>query len=895
MPGQLRRLQIFTQGNSQFGMLIEREFPLGELLAAARLAGDCKGSVIIVGGEAGVGKTVLLRAFASRDSGLTVHWGASDPLFTPCPLGPLRDMVADIDDHVAQLVEGRAAPESIFSALVSALKKGKTPRALIFEDVHWADNATLDLIRYLGRRIAILPCLLILTLRPEEAGVGHMLSRVLGDLPASSVRRIALKPLSLEGLTLLAQETGLNSTELFSVTGGNPFFATELIANLQAGTNGIPASVRDAVWARLERLDVNEIRLLEAISVAPSGAEDWFAQALLCEDPTAAIASCEARGLLIMDSEERYRFRHELARQATLERLNANTQKILHQRAFDSLAVRPSFPLSCLVHHAAGAGNSEQVLALAPMAAAEASKLGAHREAATYLSTALQHMRDADVALEAQLNEDWAYEAGLALEIEETVIAATEKAVTLWTHLGRKDRVSRNLRRLSRLYWFRGEGALAVRYADEAVEALAGEAPGGELAMALGVRAQLLMFDDRFSEAIDLSQKALNLAEEVGDIETRVHALNNIASSMLYSGDVKGKPYFEESLALSLEHGLHEQSIRVYVNYAEYAVFGHEFELAERILEEGIAFCARHDLDFWIYYVLGRQAQLRLEQGRFRDAETIASGVLSIEHLTLVAKLPARIVHAKTRIRTGGSDVADLLQQVLIDSLKTEEQQNIVPARFALIEAAWLASDLDSARYELAAMAAGPLDGLAPWDMGEFAVWWQRCAMTEPFPRPDARMVPQRRDELEGNYDRASKIWQALGMPYEAAITLMTTAEGAARVVPLLEELGALPAAKLAREKASREGIKLGIFKQKRGPYGAARAHPLGLTAREIEVLELICQGLANSEISKRLFRSQRTIEHHVSSIFKKLNADSRIDVILRLRNEPWLVKGGAR
>jgi DNA-binding CsgD family transcriptional regulator len=872
-------------------MLIEREFPLDELLAAARLAADGKGLVVLVSGEAGVGKTALLRGFAARADGLSVHWGGSDPLFTPCPLGPLRDMVAGIDERVAELVEDRATPDSIFPALVSALQQGRAGRVLIFEDVHWADNATLDLIRYLGRRIAFLPCVLILSYRPEETGVGHSLSRVLGDLPASSVRRLKLQPLSLDGIIQLATETGQDATELFAVTGGNPFFATELIANLKAGPDGIPASVRDAVWARLERLEVAELSLLEAISIAPSGAEDWLAKALLLGDAGPAIASCVARGLLYVDKEERYRFRHELARQATLERLNSNTQKILHQRAFEVLAQRPSFPLACLVHHAAGAKNSEQVLSLAPMAAAEASKLGSHKEAAAHLLTALQHSDDAPLELVAQLNEDWAYEAGLALEIADTVIAASQKAIELWKALGRQDKVARNMRRMSRLYWLRGEGALAVRFADEAVEALANFPTSDELAMALGVRAQLYMFDDRFSDAIELSEKALVLAEAAGDIETKAHALNNIGSSLLYSGDVRGKPYFDQSLALTLENGLHEQSLRVYVNYAEYAVFGHEFELAEHILEQGIAFCTRHDLDFGIYYVLGRQAQLRLEQGRFREAEMIASGVLAVEHLTLVAKLPARIVHAKTRMRQGAHDVNQLLKVAMDDALKTEEQQNIVPARFAMIEAAWLASDLKTAHHELRVLAAGRLDGLAPWDMGEYAVWWKRCGMSEPFPRPVARMVPQRQDELDGNFDRASKIWRALGLPYESALALMATAEGAARAVPLLEELGALPAAKLAREKAISSGVKLSMFKPKRGPYGAARAHPLGLSGREIQVLELIDQGLGNPEIAKRLFRSQRTIEHHVSSIFRKLNAESRIDVILRLRNEPWLMR----
>ena len=885
-------------------MLIERDGPLETLLSAAGRAVEGHGGIVILGGEAGIGKTSLLREFARLvGKRHRVLWGGCEALFTPRPLGPLQDMARDLDPRVAGLFEESAALARLLPALLSALQDARDTSVLIFADVHWADHATLDLIKYLGRRIPLLRALLILSLRSDEIGPDHPLGQVLGDLPAEATTRLSLQPLSPEAIASLARKAGHSGVDLHRITAGNPFFVTELLADSGAEPSRIPRSVRDAVWSRVARLPAAERAALEIMSIVPGSVEPWLMRALLGSGADVAVENCVARGLLVRDAQGALAFRHELARLATLERLKPAAQKALHGRIefamSDRTVTSPDVSLSRRVHHAAGADDAARVLDLAPQAATQAARLGAHQEAAALLETALRYVAQAPKAMAAQLHEDWAYEAGLALRIDESVIAARQRAIALWRDLGRADKVGLNLRWLSRLHWYRGEAGQAGEYIDDAVRELERLPPGRELAMAYSARSQMHMLHDRTDEAIAWGQRAIALADQLGDVETRVHALNNVGSALLLSGRPGGREPMEESLALALKHGFHEHAARVYTNYAEYAVVFKEFALAERILAEGIAFDTRHDLDAWTHYLVGRQAQLRMEQGRLREAETIASGVMGLQRLTLVMQLPALTVLGRVRMRLGEPDGPDLLQRALQDGLATGEPQYIFPARLALAEAAWLADDEGACHTQLEALAAMPLGSSDPWELGEYATWWRRSAMARPFPAPTAGIAPPRAAELDGDPVAAATEWTRLGLPYEAALALTQVSgaeagEALARAVAMLEAIEARAGAKLARRLAQRLGVAEQLPRVRRGPYARARAHPLGLTQRELEVLELIAHGLGNKEIARRLHRSPRTVEHQVSAVLGKLNAASRMEVMLRLRSEPWLLSAPA-
>lgn len=873
-------------------ILLEREAQLDSVLALARRAAGGQGGLVIVGGEAGIGKTSLLREFGRQVSAnAKVMWGGCEDFFTPRPLGPLHDMAQDMDPRVAALLKNGGSQERIFSALITCLQESRDSIVMVFEDVHWADTATLDLIKYLGRRVGLLRTLLVLSLRSDEVSANHPLSSVLGDLPAATTARINLQPLTPDGVASLAQRAGHSGADLHRITGGNPFFVTELLAN---GVGGhIPESVRDAVWSRLSRLTNDERQLLDMMSVVPGSVEPWLMAALLGHGMDAAVDACVARGMVLRDAPGNLRFRHELARQATLARLTPSQQKLLHVRVEAAMAASPALvTLSRRVHHAAGAGDGAKVLALAPLAAVQAARLGAHQQAAAHLATALGHVDRAPRELAAQLHEDWAYEAGLALQIDASIIAARQSAIALWRELGRTDKVGLNLRWLSRLHWYRGEAQLAQDFMDQAVAELETLPEGPELAMAYSARSQMHMLHDRMDEAIAWGLRAIALAEKLGETETLVHALNNVGSALLFSGRSGGRERMEESLALALKNGFHEQAARAYTNFAESAVLLRDFPLAERLLSEGIAFDTKHGLDSWTYYLVGRQAQLRMEQGRLREAETIAQGVLNLKRLTLVMHLPALTVLGKVRVRLGEADGEALLRQALTDALATAEPQNITPVRFGLIEAAWLKQDMDACHDQLAQFSGLNFSGFDPWELGDLGVWWRRCGMAGPMPAGMERCAGPRAAELSGDFDAAAAAWISLGLPYEAALALTGSRSGAAlsRAVVLFDEMEASPAARLVRKLAKSLGVADQLPRQRRGPYAAARSHPLGLTAREAQVLGLIAQGRSNLDIASQLARSPRTIEHQVSSLLGKFNATSRMDVVLRLHSEPWLL-----
>ena len=881
-------------------MLIERENSLQMLRAASLQANSGQGSIVIVSGEAGIGKTTLLQEFGRNIQGNTkILWGGCEPLFTARPLGPLHDMAYSIDESIRTLFEQGAAQDRLFPAVLNALQSMRHSSILIFEDVHWADNATLDFIKYIGRRIALLGVNLVLSLRSDEVGNNHPLSQVLGDLPSNLTARIELQPLSPEGVSEMAKAIGRSSSGLHQITAGNPFFVTELLAQSENTQSRIPASVRDAVWARISRLSSKQRKILELVSISPGSIELTLVKAVLGTDVELGVQRCTEQGILQLEELGQIRFRHELARLAMLEQISADQQVGLHEQISeamsDAVEAGSTFGISRQMHHAAGARNAAKILAIAPLAAADAARLGAHQQAAAHLETGLKYTNGAPKELVAQLNEDWAYEAGLAVGISDETIAARTRAVTLWRDLNNSEKIALNLRWLSRMHWYRGESKTATEYLDQALKELENLPPSRELAMALSARAQFHMLHEQNDEAIIWGLKTITLAEELGELEPRVHALNTTGIAMLRKNRSEGEAKIEESLALALKHGFHEQAARAYTNYSGHAVQCRQFALAEKILSEGIAFDSAHDLDSWTHYLIGVQAQLRLDQSRFREAETIANGVLGIERLTLLMKLPARQVLGKSRIRLGKVDGLQVMEKTLQDALATGEQQYIAPAHFAMVEATWLDGKLDEDNLSLNELLRVDTKNFDLWDRGELAVWLHRCKLEIPFAISSELISAPRWAELQGDISKSSALWTELGLPYEAALVLLqssgeTAADNIQKAITILEGIEARPAVKLARQIATRLGVADRLSKPRRGPYAAARRHPLGLTQRELQIAGFIVEGLGNVEVSRRIVRSQRTVEHHVSSILEKLNAKNRFEILLRLRNEPWLL-----
>jgi ATP/maltotriose-dependent transcriptional regulator MalT len=854
--------------------LLERATDLDRLDTLLGEAAAGHGRLVLLGGEAGVGKTSLVQQFrrlAARNA--RVLEGACDALSTPRPLGPLADIATVVGGELERQMGTGGVRDDVFGALMSELARGPEITLMVFEDVHWADEATLDLLRFLGRRLPNTRTLLIATYRDDEVGPGHPLRIVMGDLASSAVARMALSPLSPDAVARLASGSDLDPIALHRQTGGNPLFVTEVLANTSGG--GIPPTVRDAVLARVARLSASGRAMLEHAAVIGWRVEPW----LLAEIGGAAaeaVDECLGLGVLHVDGDA-LTFRHELSRQALLEAISPSRRLALHRRVLAVLRNHPTGPddLAILAHHAELAADPKAVLAYAPGAARRAAGLRAHREAAAQYARALRFANRVAPDERAPLFEARSYECYLTDQLPEAIQARTA-ALAAWRSLDDRLKESENLRWLSRLEWFAGHRAEADEAARAAMAVLDGLPPGSQLAWAFSNQAQLHMLASENATAIVWGTRATALADQLGLVEARLHALTNVAVSRIGACDESGWAELESCLREARFHGLEDHAGRAYAALLSCAVTAGRLSIAERYFLEGTAFCLEHDLDSYRLYLLGWRAVLLLRRGRWAEASSVASTVLSHPHVSAISRIQALValgcVHAR-RGETGGNEALD---EALRLALETAELQRLGPVRAARAEAAWLVGNLDVARLE----AQARFDLAVKHDhhviTGELALWLWRSGGQ--FSRPAGATGPVVL-QLDQGWSAAAQHWQERGCPYEAALALADGDEPALRqALHAFEGLGARPmAAAVARRLR-----ELGVAGIPRGPQSVTRANAAGLTRRELEVLRLVAAGHTSREIGQKLFLSTRTVEMHVANTLEKLGSRSRADAVRR-------------
>ena len=398
--------------------LLEREALLG-LLAEARREG---GRLVFVGGEAGVGKTSLVREFCGR-ADARILAGACENLATPSALGPFTDIADRAGGPLAELLAAGADARAVARALLSEVDDATI---VVIEDVHWADEASLDVLRVLGRRVDGVAGLVVATYRDDEAQGDHPLRTVLGELATSpGVERLTVPRLSLEAVRQLAAPHRADGNAVHRLTHGNAFFVTEILA---AEADSLPETVRDAVLARVASLEPGARRLLDVIALVPVRAELWLLEAV-AGDVLAHLDECIGRGILRTDGDG-VAFRHELARLACESAVPAARRRLLHAAILAALESPPvgGPDVSRLAHHAEEAGDSRAVLEHAPAAARRASAAGAHREAARQYRRALRHGDGLPASGRAGLLDGYGLEAQLTGQASEAADAWEEAA-----------------------------------------------------------------------------------------------------------------------------------------------------------------------------------------------------------------------------------------------------------------------------------------------------------------------------------------------------------------------------------------------------------------------------------------------------------------------------------
>ena len=871
------------------GMFLERGDALETLLGLQRKARS-GGQLAVVSGEAGIGKSTLLRHLADTvaDSS-AVGWGQCDDLFTPRQLAPFHDLAPLLGPQFGQALARGAPPAGLFPLALEAVSALQPGSVLLFEDLHWADHATLDLLAFMTRRLRVLRVLIVVTYRSDDVGGGHPLTVLLGQLPVAVTRQIALEPLSREAVRQLAANTGQDAQVLHEITGGNPFFLSQLLAGTGVD-KALPQSVRDAVLARVSDLGAGERRLLDTLSVSPEPVPAALLADLADGDEQALLTSLEKRRLLRRTADGAPRFRHELARLAVLEALSPSDQRRHHQTLLEAYRAHGAETApDRVLQHAAAIHDVRSVLDYAPRAARRAAAVGACKEAAAHLALALRFVDAAGPAQAAQLYEEWAEQAML-FEISDRVVEARYKAIELRRQLGQAEKVGENLRNLWRLYWYLGDAGQAEKAATESLAILEAIPPSPELTRAYALRSQMNLLKGRRAECIRWGRRALEIERTCPDTLMRTQIGVTLATAMLFDGDAAGEALMEEALHTALAHGFHEEAARAYTNYSEYAIVTGDWPRAENLVREGLAFDIRHGLDAWTTYLRGRHAQLHLGQGRLEEAETLARASLAEEGSTGLMRLPARTVLASLRSLLDADDALALLQEVLEQALATNEQQRLTPVRLALTRHHYLRDEFDAARRQLQALADFGHAVLRPWDAGALRVWARRLQLSLPEdvgPRPTAAQ----RQELLGNHAAAAELLAAQNRPVDAALCCLAGVRAGKHELGARGEQLFAAANVQVGARALRRAMGLPVTPAKQPRRSKRPRHPLGLTRKEVEILTLLSQGASNNEMAEQLSRSPRTIEHHVSSILGKLDAANRLEATLRVLADPWIIE----
>jgi DNA-binding CsgD family transcriptional regulator len=511
------------------------------------------------------------------------------------------------------------------------------------------------------------------------------------------------------------------------------------------------------------------------------------------------------------------------------------------------------------------------VLEYAPGAAARAAAAGAHREAASQYERALRFADGLPVDERARLLRLWSHECYLTDQPE--AITALEEAVDCYRKVGDARREGATIRSLSNILWCPGRVPEAYARAQEALDVLEALPSSRELAWAYATTASHRKDADETAAAIEWGTRALELAEEVGEAEAYVNALNTIGTAEAYAGIPGGLEKLERSLACALEQHFADQTSRAHIHLALVAVRRRQYELADRYLDAGLEFAAEHGFDLWRLYLVAARAKIELDRGQWDDASESATHVLYERCISVFPRIIALVVVALVRARRGDPGALDLLDEAQMLAAPTGELLRLGPVAAARAEVGWLEGKPDVVDEATAACLELAVDRGVLWERDELSYWRWKAGLTHAAPRHgDTPFALQAAGEWRPAFDA----WSDLGCPYETTLALAEADNDAdlRDALARAQELGARPLATII----SRQLRERGARDIRRGPRATTRENPAQLTAREIGVLQLLAEGLRNAEIAQRLHLSTRTVDHHVSSVLRKLAVRNRAE-----------------
>lgn len=844
--------------------LLEREGPLAALASAAADARKGEARVVLVSGEAGGGKSALLEEFAASRSDARWYWGACDGLFTPRPLGAFADIARQLGGEAARLFQSDTPRDVLFATFLAALSEAGGLRVLVVEDIHWADEATLDLLRFLARRVKGLPVLILASYREDELAASYPLRVALGELATHRwTQRVELAPLSVSAVRAMAADSGLDAAELHQVTGGNPFFLGEV---LRTGLDRVPPSARDAVLARADRIGPTARQVLSVASLIGAVVEPAVLERAADATPD-LVDELAQSGLLAADAAA-LRFRHEIARRAVESAIPAHRRPGIHAAILAALLGTGSDDHARLAFHAEAAIDDAATLHHATLAGRRAAELGSHREAAAQFERALRFADDEPNAALAARYDELGDELRL-IDSFEAGVDAYYRALSLWREVGDKLREGDTLRRGSVALFRLCRGREAADAAQAAIEVLEPLGPSVELARAYANAVGDSMSESRLDDAAALSRQAREMSERFAAYDILSKTVNYEAMLAWYAGG-DWEPLMRQALDIALAHGAVTEAAFAYTNMHDLCHGDRKYAECGPHYAAGVAYCEEHDMGTYLCCLQGTQSLCLERLGQWDEAVALAETVLRRTLASPINRMLPEGALGRILARRDAAGAGEHLEVAVASADSSGVPEYVVPARLGRAEACWLRGDLNAARREaeLACLAAPDTNR---WLRGETAVWLRRTGSGR---MPDGPVAEPYRLELAGDWRNAAKIWEDHGCRYDMALALLGSSDEAAlrQALDICTSLGAVATARVARRTMRAQGIRSIPV----GRRAASRRHPFGLTRREQEVLDLVSAGKTNAEIAAALVLSAKTVDHHVSAILAKLDVPTR-------------------
>jgi DNA-binding CsgD family transcriptional regulator len=959
--------------SSSYPFLVGRDRELEVLNDRLLAAQGGRGSLVLIGGEAGIGKTALADRIASAatDAQLPVFTGhCYDRTETP-PYGPWIQIAERIEHYPganappALRLDGMTSQSDLFAqarTFLAALS-GQRPLMLVLEDLHWADNASLELLRFLAHGLTEMPLLLVATYRNEDIDRRHPLTTTIPMLVREApTERLNLRPLDAAAVQTLvsarykiappiAQQL---AAYLIARTEGNALFMTELLRSLDddgllnrldvqsiteiVAQTSVPTLLKQIIDDRLSRLGDESAAMLAIAAVIGQETPIALWRAVTSADEETLLTAAErAEAAHLITASPRgtaIRFTHALIHDVLYEHVPALRRRRIHVRVADALAASPSPDPDTMAYHLQQAGDER---------AAEWLVRAAERADEAYaLVMAAERYEAAITLLDAQ-HGDPAERGWLRLlaavqrrhEDRHQAIVWTEEAEALADEAGDPSLVARALALRGVLLGFRGDYRIAMESVAAAVDMIDRLPPGTgtarrreqqiDVAVNRGTLVAGLAYGGRFAEARSQGERYLAQYGASATAPNQLGALADVHHGLAIAYTFQGEPVLaRQSWAAAIaayrasdNHvlALANQRVELIVTVLPYQAD----DLAER---EQVA-AATEQLAIWAIERGARvnenlpqyaRVPLLVLEGRWHEARRILDPPDPSE-LVMIPRARPYYLGILARAQGDPELAWRCVRETWQASRETEpgERMGTLQVHFNLLAVglALDAGDLPTARRWL--------DFHRRWlDFMDATLWrseaetleaaWHRAVgdavrarehaeralahATSPR-QPLALLAAHRtlgtlateagdRASAEDHFSMALALADACKAPYERSLTLLAQAELALaegdreRATLMLDEVQAICIpmdARLALDHAERISAKLA---QDSRSGGTRKAFPAGLTAREVEVLQLVATGLSNAEIADRLYLSPNTVKVHVARVLGKIGVRNR-------------------